>query len=106
MDDIDGSDLAELRDSKTPVTLGALAEMGEMFTNAIRRCAARVEALETRLAAAEQQRTMTFAGPHDPAQSYSPGAVVQRASAAWVCMAATSETPGASSHWRRLGGTQ
>ena len=48
-------------------------------------------------------RLMMFEGPHDPVKSYQSGAVVQRSGSVWVAMTATSETPGASAHWRRLG---
>ena len=63
------------------------------------------EALARRLATLERRRVMEFTGPHDPGREYRQGEVVQRASATWVCLVATTEPPGASPAWRRISGS-
>jgi len=65
--------------------------------------AKQIAALQKRLDALEQHRTMSFEGPHDPAKAYRPGAVVQRSGSTYVALTETDEPPGQSSLWRRLG---
>jgi len=62
-----------------------------------------IAALQKRIDALEQHRTMRFEGPHDPAKAYRPGAVVQRSGSTYVALTETDEPPGQSSLWRRLG---
>ncbi len=70
------------------------------------KSADRIAALEQaqRPGPLEVRRLMAFEGAHDPSREYRAGDVVQRANAAWVCIVATNETPGASQAWRRIGG--
>jgi hypothetical protein len=58
---------------------------------------------EKRLALLESGRRMTFKGPHDPAAAYAAGDVVQRAGATWCALVNTSDKPGDSASWRRIG---
>jgi hypothetical protein len=62
-------------------------------------------AIESRLAALESKRTMSFSGSHDPGRAYAPGEAVQRGGSLWVAMAPTKvgDIPGAHTCWREIG---
>lgn len=59
--------------------------------------------IEARLNVLEQRRTMSFECAHDPSRTYQNGDVVQRSNALYVCMMDTTDTPGDSASWRRIG---
>ena len=60
--------------------------------------------LDARLSQLEEGRVMRWLGAYDPAlQPYGPGSVVQRAGGVWVALVSTSEAPGSSDSWRRIG---
>lgn len=63
------------------------------------------ERIESRLAALEAKRTMSFSGAHDPGRTYAPGEVTQRSGSMWVAMAPTKvgDVPGAHASWREIG---
>lgn len=48
-------------------------------------------------------RAVTFDGPHDPTKTYRANAMVQRSGSTWIALGETSEAPGASAMWRRIG---
>lgn len=83
------------KDVSTIDSLATVLAMGLEAADQIRE-------LKRRLAELETKRTMAFEGSHDPARAYPAGAVVQRSGAVWVALVPTSETPGASTNWRRI----
>lgn len=93
----------DLHTSGTPVTLGFLTQVLDQLMAAIRQRDQRIAALEATMASAAARRTMAFEGAFDPGRQYGAGDCVQRSGALFVALAATSEQPGSSSHWRRVG---
>lgn len=89
-------DNPELRDSKTPVTLGMLTQVCDMLIGKMKEQRKAITELETR-------RTMSFEGAHDPGRQYRQGDCVQRSGGLFVCLANTNELPGESARWRRIG---
>jgi hypothetical protein len=100
-------DTAALQDALDTVLVKAKGQpLGEVLAGQVAAVVMHLaKNVEARLAEFEDGRTMTFEGPHDPGKAYRPGAVVQRGNATWVAMTATTEAPGASDKWRRLGGS-
>ena len=62
------------------------------------------EAIDARLAALEQRRTLAFAGPFDVTRGYRQDDLVQRGAALWLALTETKmgDMPGASPSWRRI----
>ena len=81
-------------------------EVGPLVVAALgRRLVAEHAIIESRLAALESKRTMSFSGAHDPGRAYAPGEAVQRGGSLWVAMAPTKvgDIPGAHTCWREIG---
>jgi len=82
-------------DENSHVTVAFLRESLTAITGEVKK-------LSLRVAALEERRLMAFRGAHDPGESYASGDCVQRGGALHVALVDTSETPGASSHWRQI----
>jgi len=92
-----------LHTSKTLVNFGALTMALDHVIAAIQARDETASLLAARVAALESRRTMSFENAYDPGRRYRAGDCVQRAGGLFVALAATSEQPGSSAQWRRIG---